>query len=198
MARIADPDARGVILAHARELFVAEGTHNVSLRRIAKSVGVTPMALYRHFENKADLQVQLLREGFANFDRYLSRSESGANSDDRMLLLVEGFRDFALDEPAYFELMFLSSQTPEGLHDRRDVRRAVTPTFRRLVVAVEDCIADGGLEDEGAEDIALTLLAQAIGIVALHRSGTVRWSKAEAKRRFDRSFAATLGAYRPA
>ncbi len=197
MARIAEGEARSVILAHARNLFLAEGAQHVSLRRIARSVGVTPMALYRHFESKEELQVQLLRDGFRTFDEYLARSESGATAEERLLRLVEGFRDFALDEPAYFELMFLSSQTLDGLRDRREVRRVARPTFQRLVECVAACIASGSLVDRGAEPIALTLLAQATGLVALHRSGTFRWSKAEARSRFDASFAATLDAYRP-
>ncbi len=197
MARIAEGDARAVILAHARDLFLSEGAQNVSLRRIAKSVGVTPMALYRHFESKADLQLQLLRNGFATFDDYLARSDQGETADQRLVLLIEGFRDFALDEPAYFELMFLSSQTPDGLRDRRELRMVAHPTFQRLVDCVAACIAGGVLVDCGAESTALNLLAQATGLIALHRSGTFRWSRAEACRRFDAAFAATLDAYRP-
>ena len=197
MGRIAEGEARSVILAHARDLFLQEGAQNVSLRRIAKAVGVTPMALYRHFESKEDLQVQLLRAGFRTFDEYLSRSESGETAEARLLLLIEGFREFALDEPAYFELMFLSGQSPDGLRDRREVRKVARPTFQRLVDCVADCIASGNLRDGGAESIALTLLAQATGLAALHRSGTFRWSKAEARARFDVSFAASLDAWRP-
>ena len=55
MARIVEGEARAVILAHARDLFLAEGSPNVSMRRIAKAVGVTPMALYRHFDTKRNL-----------------------------------------------------------------------------------------------------------------------------------------------
>ena len=196
MGRLAAGEARNVILEHARDLFLTEGASNVSLRRIAKSVGVTPMALYRHFESKEDLQIQLLRDGFRTFDESLARSEAGQDEESTLLLLIEGFRDFAIDEPAYFELMFLSSQTLDGLRDRREVRRVARPTFRRLVDCVRDCIEARVLVEGDPEAISLTLLAQATGLAALHRSGTFRWSRAEARRQFDRSFAATLEAFR--
>ena len=196
MARIVEGEARAVILAHARDLFLAEGSPNVSMRRIAKAVGVTPMALYRHFDNKEVLQIELLRDGFRTFDSYLARSERGADAAERLDLLVAGFRDFALEEPAYFELMFLTGQTLDGLRDRREVRKAARPTFRRLVDGVAACMKTGDLEPGNAEDVALTLLAQATGLAALYRSGNLRWSRAEARRRFDASFAATLAGFR--
>ena len=182
-------------MPRARVLFLQEGSRQVSLRRISRAVGVTPMALYRHFENKEALQIALLQEGFRTFDGYLARSDAGRDARERLDLLVEGFRDFAFEQGAYFELIFLTSQTLDGLKDRREVRKVARPTFERLVACVGDCIAEGSLADRGAREMAVSLLAHCTGLAALHRSGTFRWSKAEARRTFDASFAAVLAAF---
>lgn len=57
---IAEPAARarlsrGVVVDRALEIGTAEGLEAVTLRRLAAELGVTPMALYRHFHDKQDL-----------------------------------------------------------------------------------------------------------------------------------------------
>ena len=47
--------SRGVVIGRALEIGTAEGLEAVTLRRLAADLGVTPMALYRHFRDKQDL-----------------------------------------------------------------------------------------------------------------------------------------------
>src|SRR5262245_66289109 len=55
---------RRAILDAARELFVAEGYRNVSIRKIAEKVEYSPAALYSYFPSKDDLFFALAAEGF--------------------------------------------------------------------------------------------------------------------------------------
>jgi DNA-binding transcriptional regulator YbjK len=43
------------IAAAARRLLDKEGTEAVTMRRVAAAVGVTPMAIYRHYPDRASL-----------------------------------------------------------------------------------------------------------------------------------------------
>ena len=47
--------SRGVVVDRALEIGTAEGLEAVTLRRLGADLGVTPMALYRHFQDKQDL-----------------------------------------------------------------------------------------------------------------------------------------------
>jgi TetR/AcrR family transcriptional regulator, tetracycline repressor protein len=47
--------SRGVVVDRALEIGSSEGLEAVTLRRLAAELGVTPMALYRHFHDKQDL-----------------------------------------------------------------------------------------------------------------------------------------------
>ncbi|HEY2236066.1 MAG TPA: helix-turn-helix domain-containing protein, partial [Candidatus Angelobacter sp.] len=38
-----------------RDLFAREGYESVSMRRIGSKIGCSPMAIYRHYENKEEL-----------------------------------------------------------------------------------------------------------------------------------------------
>ena len=52
------------ILDAARELFVAEGYQNVSIRKIAEKIEYSPAAIYGYFPSKDDIFLALAEEGF--------------------------------------------------------------------------------------------------------------------------------------
>ncbi len=52
------------ILDAARELFVAEGYQNVSIRKIAERIEYSPAAIYSYFPSKDDIFLALAEEGF--------------------------------------------------------------------------------------------------------------------------------------
>src|SRR3954471_19238288 len=52
------------ILDAARELFVAEGYSNVSIRKIAEKIEYSPAAIYSYFPSKDDIFLALAEEGF--------------------------------------------------------------------------------------------------------------------------------------
>src|SRR4029453_17465641 len=52
------------ILDAARELFVAEGYGNVSIRKIAERIEYSPAAIYGYFPSKDDIFFALAEEGF--------------------------------------------------------------------------------------------------------------------------------------
>src|SRR4051812_40765338 len=55
---------RRAILDAARELFVAEGFRNVSIRKIAERIEYSPAAIYGYFPSKDDIFFALAEEGF--------------------------------------------------------------------------------------------------------------------------------------
>ena len=52
------------ILDAARDLFVDEGYHNVSIRKIAERIEYSPAAIYSYFPSKDDIFFALAEEGF--------------------------------------------------------------------------------------------------------------------------------------
>ena len=52
------------ILDAARDLFVAEGYQNVSIRKIAERIEYSPAAIYGYFPSKDDIFFALAEEGF--------------------------------------------------------------------------------------------------------------------------------------
>src|SRR5947199_1987728 len=100
------------ILDAARDLFVAEGFHNVSIRKIAEKIEYSPAAIYGYFPSKDDIFYALAEEGFrllhasgdlATLDAALAKLEPL----DRITTIFWRVYEFSRQHPQYFELMFL-------------------------------------------------------------------------------------------
>src|SRR5437660_2651422 len=50
------------LMAHAKQLFVTHGYHDTTTEKIAAAAGVTEPVLYRHFESKKALFLEVLQE----------------------------------------------------------------------------------------------------------------------------------------
>jgi AcrR family transcriptional regulator len=109
---------RAAILAAARDLFVAEGYRNVSMRKIAERIEYSPAAIYSYFPSKDDIFFALAEEGF----RLLAESGRKAfeQSKDPFTRLRHGmwaFYEFSKEYPQYFELMFTDRSVPSLSQD---------------------------------------------------------------------------------
>jgi len=111
-------DVRQRILAAARELFVAEGYRNVSIRKIAEKIEYSPAALYGYFPGKDDLFFALAEEGFHKLFEFTNPSD--ADVVHPLEAVRQGFLryfQFSRKHPEYFELMFVDRSVPRiGQH----------------------------------------------------------------------------------
>jgi AcrR family transcriptional regulator len=107
---------RRSILDAARELFVAEGFQNVSIRKIAERIEYSPAAIYGYFPSKDDIFFALAEEGF----RLLGDPSRGEHRDhlaaldplQRIRSIFWRIYEFSCEHPQYFSLMFLDRSVP--------------------------------------------------------------------------------------
>src|SRR5271166_363094 len=60
--RLRKAERKRQLLAHAKQLFVTLGYQDTTTEKIARAAGVTEPVLYRHFENKKALFLEVLQE----------------------------------------------------------------------------------------------------------------------------------------
>src|SRR5438309_3975848 len=60
--RMRKADRKRQLLAHAKQLFVTLGYQDTTTEKIARAAGVSEPVLYRHFESKKALFLEVLRE----------------------------------------------------------------------------------------------------------------------------------------
>ncbi|MEM1246044.1 MAG: TetR/AcrR family transcriptional regulator [Acidobacteriota bacterium] len=100
---------RSKIEASAVALFQSEGYAAVSMRRLAKDVGCSPMTLYSYFDSKIDilrtLWAQVFEELFAGLQPVLDSSDEPALRLER---LAHGYVQYWVDHPEHYRMVFLS------------------------------------------------------------------------------------------
>ncbi len=176
------------ILDEVISLTETEGAHAVSIRKVATKANLTPMAIYRHFPDKAHLEEALLFEAFSIFEIYLERTLGNFAPLDQLKRLAHGFIKFALEKPKHFELLFLSAANPRNTLDPKTIRTASAPTFKMLQQAIEDCLTTENLPPEDLHDLTLDVLAFCIGHASLHISKNINVSKKASLRHFEEAF----------
>ena len=104
------------ILDAARELFVAEGFQNVSIRKIAERIEYSPAAIYGYFPSKDDIFFSLAEEGFRLLGDAAPLRDDPQFRDATPLERVRAafwrLYEFSRDQPQYFALMFLDRWVP--------------------------------------------------------------------------------------
>ena len=105
---------RTAILTAARELFVAEGYRNVSMRKIADRIEYSPAAIYSYFPSKDDIFFALAEEGF----RLMGDAAAGvitADGDpiDTLRDCFWAYYRFSREQPQYFDLVFVDRSVPQ-------------------------------------------------------------------------------------
>jgi AcrR family transcriptional regulator len=101
--RIAPSD----ILATALRLFERDGQDGLTMRALARELGVSAPSLYFHVESREDLLRQLTREGLLDFGRVLGGAVAGEPDPARRIhLMADAYAAFAFEHPQLFVLLF--------------------------------------------------------------------------------------------
>ena len=95
------------------------GDSAISLRALAKQIGVSAPALYRHFADRESLLAELAISGFEALRQRLLQVK---HTPPRQALIGIGlaYVRFAQDEPNLYRLMFGGQVLPRGVHPRLD------------------------------------------------------------------------------
>ncbi len=133
-------DLRNACVVRGLVLLEQKGLAAVSLREIARRVGVSPHAPYRHFADKSALLAAMAEEGFARFAAQLAGSRGRTSSPRRRLeRLGAAYIDFAVEHPHLVALMF-----GDAFADRAarfpQLHRAALGTFALLTDAVREAL----------------------------------------------------------
>ena len=162
---------RDQILRCACDLYLAEGMDGFSMRKLAKSVGVTAPALYKHYESKERLLQDVMVQGYQRFAQYLYRGLVGADPAERMILSSRGYLDFALENPRLYELIYAHPATL-GMTDLPEEVEALGCAIGQFWNdRVRECMDAGLLTKGDPQEVSMTLWAHAHGLVTLYLRG---------------------------
>jgi AcrR family transcriptional regulator len=134
---------RDALLKAAIEVMADTGVSQFSLSELARKVGVTPAAAYKHFADKETLLSELAQYGFSllreRFEVAAPQAKlpvSEKQAIQRFERIGRAYVQFGLDEPALFNLIF--GKGASSFRQKVAVSGERTPTFAYFANALEE------------------------------------------------------------
>ncbi|MSR36623.1 MAG: TetR/AcrR family transcriptional regulator [Gemmatimonadetes bacterium] len=164
-------EQRDRILSCACLLYLQDGLDGFSMRKLARALGVTAPALYRHYESKERVLLDVVGEAYRTLIQYLHRALQGRTPEDRFRLAGDGFLDFALEHPRYYEVLFMGVELLAVEAVRAETAEQGCAVGQFWNDRVREAIEAGLLRDGDPQSIGMTLWAHAHGLVSLYLKG---------------------------
>jgi AcrR family transcriptional regulator len=128
-------DLRRTLLDAALSEVARNGTAHLSLRALARAVGVSNAAPAHHFKDKSGVFTAIAVEGFELLYATQLRASQGVDASETLLPLAINYVSFAIEHPSHFEVMWR-----DDLYDATDpalvtVRTSVFAVFYASVAS---------------------------------------------------------------
>ena len=185
-------DLRQALIDAALEMVEEHGLSSLSLRKIARRVGVTHSAPYRHFDDKGALVAAMAEAGFEELHEYMIRErdrEDGPPTEE-LYALGLAYVLFAVDRPNHFRAMF-GPEVRDGSQYPR-LAEAHDTAFELLHQAVAKCQAEGFIREDETDKHARTCWTIVHGIASLCVNGLIEDDSREAVEDVVRSSTTSL------
>jgi AcrR family transcriptional regulator len=157
------------MLAAALDVLREHGPTGLRVRTVAERSGTSTTGIYTHFGNKQGLVDALFVDGFDRFDAALATTPDDPDPRAHLIARALRYREWALDNPTHYMLMFGAS-VPEYHPSEASFVRAYD-SFLDLVRCVEAMSATGQLREGDPVEYAAHMWATIHGYVMLDLRG---------------------------
>ncbi|MFT6670556.1 MAG: AcrR family transcriptional regulator [Afipia broomeae] len=137
-------------VAEALSIIATDGIDKLSLREVARRLGVSHQAPYKHYESRDHLLAEVLKGAYSQFANYLdSQLKKGSANENHLREMGEAYIRYAMSHPLEYQLMFNTDlPDPSGHPDMlkqahhafdmlRDALRSRAKTSQRPMAAKE-------------------------------------------------------------
>ncbi|OYE02813.1 TetR/AcrR family transcriptional regulator [Nostoc sp. 'Peltigera membranacea cyanobiont' 232] len=167
-------DLRQALIAAALELISEKNVEGVSLREVARRVGVSHAAPYRHFADKESLLAAVAKDGFQMLHHKLEEAIQNSSADPVQQIQDSGvaYITFALEHPSHYDLMF-GAYRSYSAQQNPELEYAARLVFMVLVGAIARGQQAGVIRADDSEQLALTAWALVHGWAKLWMDGQI-------------------------
>lgn len=164
------------ILQSACTLLEREGMDAVSVRRVAKSVDITPMGIYNHFPNREALLVAVYERGVQKLARSVWKGMARAESPpEKLQSLVSAYVGFGTRNPNYYMLLFGSTFIQKYSWESPPRSLIMENFWMPLTEVIEACLESGLIKlDANPQELATHLWAAMHGYVSFFLLGRLQ------------------------
>lgn len=140
-------ESKDEIKALARKQMAAEGTAGISLRGIAREMGMTAPAIYRYFASRDDLITDLIVDAFTAHGDAIAAADVGyprSAYGDRVAGMLTAYRDWAINNAVDFQLIY-GNPIPGYVAPREITVPAATRVSAPIIATLAEAYAAGVL-----------------------------------------------------
>ena len=162
-------DLKQTLLSAATEMIHESGIEQLSLRKLAESVGVSRTAAYHHFANKYDLLCAIATLGFTRWREQTDRlsADKALSTEEKYRAFVHQYLTFATENPHTYDLMF-GRAIWKDQNSTEELRAVAYPCFDYQVTMTKQWQNDGILPtNENALRLAQVIWGTLHGIARL-------------------------------
>lgn len=175
------PSTAEKIQKAAYRLFDREGAAAVTMRRVAEAVGITPMAIYRHFPNRDALLKKISDDNFLTVASSMQACMDQPDVMSQLVALMWPYFDYAFEHPHLFDYAF-SVERDDARRFPDDFRARQSPSFNVIVDVVAEGMRQGVLKQGDPYEVCMTMTAHTHGLIALYRGGRFSYDEAQFRR----------------
>jgi AcrR family transcriptional regulator len=163
---------RARICAVAERLFAERGPGAVTMRELARELGVSAMTPYRYFADKETILAAVRARAFDAFAAALEQAALvPGNAAERGDAVGRAYLDFAFSQPHAYKLMFDLTQPDEGRFP--DLVRAGARARATMTGYMEALVAGGFLAGD-PDMLGQIFWAMVHGLIVLRLAGKLR------------------------
>ncbi len=164
-------ELRQALIDTALELVTERGISEWSLREVARRIGVSHAAPYRHFADQESLLGAVAEKGFEQMGEYLAAALENTSLDSikRLQAIGLAYVQYAIAHPAEYQVMFRYCR--QGKDSAENWEQAANKTFMILVNVIQEGQEAGLLRLENPETLAQVAWSLVHGISMLFIDG---------------------------
>jgi AcrR family transcriptional regulator len=115
----------------ARDIIVADGPDKLSIREVARTLGISHQTPYRHFQSRDHLVAEVIGRCFVDFGRHLRSAAEGIDEPVSALLAMgQAYLGYVRDHPRLYRILFVDPLPPP--QDFPDMVRCASDAFDAL------------------------------------------------------------------
>jgi AcrR family transcriptional regulator len=161
---------RGEVVEAASALIAENGARALTLRAIARRVGITAPAIYTHFEDLDEVLEAVVDSTFEALADYLR--EAGLGHDDpvdRLRAYCHAYVEFGRDRPLQYAILFSRAvELPPADSQKALENLQGGEAFAILLEALQECVDAGVSQSTQPLDDAIAVWVGLHGYVGLH------------------------------
>lgn len=156
---------REALLARAMEFIEEAGVEGLSLRQLARDLGVSHAAPGKHFRDKQALLDALALDGFRGMNtRIVGASQAAGDHRSRFVRIARAYVDFAVSRPVLLAVMHSTKHHPDASDELRGIGEDGIRVARAVIAEAQDA---GELGPGDSEMLALACFASLHGAAVL-------------------------------